>query len=427
MTTWTTEAVLALAPDPASAKAGSGLATAAKWESMGTDGATAWGAAKGSGKEPYQVIIDLSEPAFKCSCPSRKFPCKHGIGLFLMLAQGKVPMGAPLAFVGEWLSKRGARAVAVAEKAEKPVDEKAQAKRVEGRREKVASGLEECGLWLRDTVRQGLSSPSVATPSHFEKVAARMTDAQAPGIARRLRDMAATLHAGAGWQERLIGQMANLHLILEAYARQEELAQDLRQEVLATVGFTMKKEEIPSELQVEDRWSVVGQIRYEEDRLSVQRSWLWGQRSERWAMVLAFSVNRTPFDPMLSPGTAFEGKLAFYPGAERLRAVLVERQVAPYVSVPGSSIDHNLQGFADRLARCPWTELGPLAVADAQLAQTGWQAMDAHGFCLPTVEGYEPWERLAQTGGRPALLFGEWDGALLRPLSGFYEGRWIGA
>ena len=50
-----------------------------------------WGLCAGSGKNPYQTIVDLSGPAYKCSCPSRKFPCKHALGLLLNWANGSVP------------------------------------------------------------------------------------------------------------------------------------------------------------------------------------------------------------------------------------------------------------------------------------------------------------------------------------------------
>ena len=81
-TTLTAEQILALAPDPASARAGQGLANARKWATLGCDMRSAWGECQGSAREPYRTQIDLSEPAFRCSCPSRKFPCKHGLGLF---------------------------------------------------------------------------------------------------------------------------------------------------------------------------------------------------------------------------------------------------------------------------------------------------------------------------------------------------------
>ena len=78
----TADQILRLAPDASAAKAGQGLSTAHKWRALGRRETIVWGECQGSGKEPYQTQADLSEPAFRCSCPSRKFPCKHGLGLF---------------------------------------------------------------------------------------------------------------------------------------------------------------------------------------------------------------------------------------------------------------------------------------------------------------------------------------------------------
>ena len=84
----TPDQITALAPDAASLKAGRGLATRRKWESAGGDGDVLWGLAMGSGKEPYQTRVSLADFATKCSCPSRKFPCKHALGL-MFLASGE--------------------------------------------------------------------------------------------------------------------------------------------------------------------------------------------------------------------------------------------------------------------------------------------------------------------------------------------------
>ena len=89
------EQIIALAPDAASAKAGRSLATASKWQNVGQDERALWGECQGSGAKPYQTVIDLNEPAFKCSCPSRKFPCKHALGLFLHLASKLAAFGVP--------------------------------------------------------------------------------------------------------------------------------------------------------------------------------------------------------------------------------------------------------------------------------------------------------------------------------------------
>ena len=100
--------ILALAPDAGSAKAGQSLANRRKWLALGRSDRAAWGECQGSAREPYRTQIDLAEPAFRCSCPSRKFPCKHGLGLFLLLASDPAAFdrGAPPAWVAEWLSRR---------------------------------------------------------------------------------------------------------------------------------------------------------------------------------------------------------------------------------------------------------------------------------------------------------------------------------
>src|SRR4029453_19602287 len=106
--TLTADQILALAPDSASAKAGQGLASPRKWVALGWSERAAWGECQGSAREPYRTQIDLDEPAFRCSCPSRKFPCKHGLGLFLLLASepSAFDQGAPPPWVAEWLNRR---------------------------------------------------------------------------------------------------------------------------------------------------------------------------------------------------------------------------------------------------------------------------------------------------------------------------------
>src|SRR6202046_2553040 len=113
---WSADSVLDLAPDESSRRSGAGLGRPAPWHGAGVAGDVLWGLCAGSGKNPYQVVVDLGGPADKCSCPSRKFPCKHALGLLLNWANGSVPeQSAPADFAQAWLDDRRARA----EKAEK--------------------------------------------------------------------------------------------------------------------------------------------------------------------------------------------------------------------------------------------------------------------------------------------------------------------
>src|SRR6185436_14000235 len=156
MVSWSSERVAALAPDPASLSAGRALATERQWASLGRSDRAVWGLCQGSGKQPYQARVDLAEPAFKCSCPSRKFPCKHGLGLLLLFAKqaAAFPSGDEPGWVAEWLADRVARAARksepAADSAEKPVDLESQARRAAQREGRVRDGVAGCRVWLED-------------------------------------------------------------------------------------------------------------------------------------------------------------------------------------------------------------------------------------------------------------------------------------
>src|SRR5258706_159238 len=55
------------------------------------DGSLLFGDCKGSGQENYRPSADFADPAkpvYRCTCPSRLFPCKHSLALLYARAQG---------------------------------------------------------------------------------------------------------------------------------------------------------------------------------------------------------------------------------------------------------------------------------------------------------------------------------------------------
>ena len=165
--------ILSLAPDEATKKSGKDLATPSKWVSKSFNDRAIWGECQGSGSRPYQTQIDTGNIAFKCSCPSRKFPCKHGIGLMLLHARHKnifSTSDAP-AWVTEWLNKRTEKQLI---EEEKPIDEAAQKKRLQARHQKVSDGIDELRRWIKDIVRNGIIIIPEKGFTWFEQMAKRM-------------------------------------------------------------------------------------------------------------------------------------------------------------------------------------------------------------------------------------------------------------
>ena len=427
----TADQVLALAPDAASAAAGKKLGNLRSWQGLGQSAEALWGECQGSAL--YQVRVDLRDMGVRCSCPSRKFPCKHGLGLLLLAASTPtaIPQGTPPELVAEWMAKRASDA---AKRESRPktaeVDSEAQARRADRRLAQVAKGLQGLDLWMNDLMRNGLASLELQPATIWENQAARMVDAQAPGIAARLRTMGGIPNATPDWPERLLAELGRLALLTHAFRRIEALDAPLQEDVRQAIGWTVKEEEVIARGDaLADEWIVLGQRVTGEDRLRTQRTWLLGSGTQRFALVLQFSAARAPFPATVLPGSRQEATLAYWPGAYPQRALIHERHGNPVPlrgRLPGvETFQEFLAGVTQALARQPWLDRFPCALRDAVPVREGdrWHLQDRAGMALPLVRG-EHWRLLAWSGGAPVDLAGEWNGAALLPLGVMADGNY---
>ncbi|MFZ5833453.1 MAG: SWIM zinc finger family protein, partial [Planctomycetota bacterium] len=258
------EQVVEMAPDAGSAAAGKQLMAAKNWDALGQSPEAVWGLCRGSAV--YQVKVELSSLGYHCSCPSRKFPCKHVLGLLMLFAatpDALAPDAAP-EWVGEWLARRAKRQEQKAERqeeqAKKPVDEKAQQRRAEKREANVADGLARLDVWMKDLVRGGLATVEAKPPSFWDDQAKRLVDAQAPGLASRVARLGLIPRTSHDWPARLLAEMGRIKLLLHAWQRIDSLDTLLKQDIRQILGWTVNQAELEREgEQVEDTWVVVGQ------------------------------------------------------------------------------------------------------------------------------------------------------------------------
>lgn len=460
---WSADQVLALAPDAAAQRAARGLAGDTSWAETGLSStdevpSTLWGLCRGSGKLPYQTSIDLSEPAYRCSCPSRKFPCKHALGLLLRWTGGGVGDAPAPGWVREWHLSRGERAAKAAARfqqrdgrggggpggdgpggggsgggAARVPNEKTRARRAD----RIAGGLDELERWLADQARTGLAALSKVGYAHWDAVAARLVDAQATGAAGMVRRLAAV----AGSPERLLGELALLRLLVAGYRRVDELPVDLAASVRLRAGLAASTEQVLSGPPVRDRWQVLGIRDETEDLLTVRRIWLRGADTGRSALVLSFGGPGQALIADLVLGTEVDADLCFYPGAAPLRALVARRHSAAaeiarrHDAADGTargpatgSLDDALVEYARALAADPWLERWPV-VLDGVVpvrAEGGWHVVAADGAGLPIDPAAgQPWRLVGALGGRPATVVGEWSPAGFRPLTAWTDGRLV--
>jgi len=336
----TEEQILALAPDESSKKSGKELSAPGKWVSKGANALALWGECQGSGSKPYQTQADLTNIAFKCSCPSRKFPCKHGLGLLLLYARQRdtfTTQEAP-AWVTEWLQKRTETKEQKAAPKNKPVDEAAQAKRQQAREQSVEEGISELLLWMKDMVRNGLVTVPGKGEAFFQNMAKRMIDAKAPGLAGMVKTLGNTNFYAEGWQHPFMDQLLRLYLVATGFTHASQLPALLQEDIRTMTGFTQSQDALKEQAGVTDNWLVLGKQITEEDSLVTERNWLYGMQSHQYALVLQFSVRGQGIQFSLVPGITVQAELVYYPSALPLRAI-VKQQLA-------TSAMQQCEGFA---------------------------------------------------------------------------------
>ena len=425
----TADNVLALAPDAASVSAARKLTAA--WLGTGVHGSSLWGQCKGSGATPYQTIVDLSGPAYRCSCPSRKFPCKHALSLLLLWSQGTVAASdAPADFAAEWLAGRAARAAKPAE----PATRGTKQSTLDQRRARVTTGLDDLDVWLGDQIRTGLAQADHSAAA-LEAVAARMVDSQAPGVAAALRQLPRRTLGVEQWPAILLSEYARLHLLIGAHRRLDDLPPALAAGVRAHIGYPAKAEGVRGgEPAIRDRWMVLGVRITEEERVFTRRTLLLGRDTQRWAHILDHSFGSASFAGELPiPGTMVEADLHYYSGAMPLRAVWGVRhgEPEPFTTIvsESASIAGQLDAHARALGADPWLRGWPMLLADVvpSPGTAGWYLAEPDGTAVPIAATAEvPWQLIGLSGGHPLTVIGEWTAAGLVPVSALVAGELVG-
>jgi hypothetical protein len=419
---WTVAQVLAHAPDPSSAKAARGLANPRTWSDLGSNDSLVWGKCQGSARAPYQVTVDLTEPAFRCTCPSRKLPCKHGVALLLMWSAND-GMVADLEeaepFAADWAAQRASRTAKAA--TQKAPDPEAQAKRLAERESLMSAGIDDFERWLHDIVRQGLASTRRQPPSFWDTAGARLVDAQMSGLGERVRAMGSVVHARNDWAPHLLGELGRWYLAVRSWRRRAQLDDAAMGDLRAFLGWARRKDEIGDH--VTDRWWVVGLSQEENDETSLlsQRTWLYGERTGETVMLLDFAAAGQALRTAHVLGSIVDGEVARYPGGEPRRALLTgdEPKVTQGGGLPhATDVRTALDQAARWMARNPWLRRIPMTLADMTVVPADPPlVVDETGAALTLTPDTDIWQLLALSGGHPVRIFGEWIDDRLRPLS----------
>ena len=290
-------------------------------------------------------------------------------------------------------------------------------------------------------IRRGLADPQVRRYDFWDSRAARMVDAQAPGVANWIRDMGSIPSKSTDWIEPLLEQLGRLYLLTESFKNYDKLPEETQADIRSVLGWHIKRDEMVfyDTLTVTDTWLVIG--RYTGDvvddsqkngrrGLKTQRVWLRGLGSGQNALILEFTFGDSAFETIRQIGTSFTGELCFYPSQYPLRAFIAElhNDNSYYETIIGRSIKDSIEQYALALAKNPWVIQYPFVLEDVIPVQLDhqWVLREVDGTYLPLSEAFEhTWSLLALSGGYPIQVTGEWDDKTLYPIGAMVDKRYV--
>ncbi|MEO1287005.1 MAG: SWIM zinc finger family protein [Chloroflexota bacterium] len=453
---WTVERVTLLAPDAVSAQSGRKLANPRddEWQAVASDGYSAWGVFQSKRGNIHKIQIDLlklqhGDHVWACNCRTHKSPCKHILALLYILVDEPefITQASPPHWVTDWLDKEAISARKREERKKRqrtitPEKIEQRQKQFAKRKQNIDAGLQELEQWLINIIRRGLADPQIRSYDFWDTRAARLVDAQAPGIATWLKAMGSIPAKGTDWIEPLLDQLGRLYLLIESFKRYDDLSPEIQADLRSVVGWHLKRDETVffDTVTMRDHWVVTGRYSgmvqsaerasQQKRGLKTQRIWLRGMQSGRDALLLEFAFGDSLFDSHYNPSVAIDAELTFYPSRYPLRAFIDDQDVTEHPAEPivGDTILENIENYAHALSQNPWLLQYPFVLDNVIPVHhdNQWILREVDGTYLPLSEEFQAnWELLALSGGHPIQVSGEWDGSVFHPTGAMDKGRYI--
>ena len=291
----------------------------------------------------------------------------------------------------------------------------------------MTAGLEDFGRWLCDLVRAGTAAARQQPYSWWDATAARLVDAQLPGLAEQVRDMGSEIHRRDDWAEHLLSVSGRWWTATRTWSSRDALDRDAMADLRAFLGWAQPSADIKAADSVTGSYLVLGGHRTDDGRLLQQRTWLRDESTGETLVVLDFSAGLTPLATPQLAGTVVSTTVSRYPGTPPRRALFAADPVVTGTTgaLPGAvTIAAAQSARAERLAATPFSDRVPVVLGEVVVTVTARPSVaDADGDRLDLVDDDGSlWSVLAMTGGQPADMFGELSGGRFRPLSVAVDG-----
>lgn len=372
-TTLSLQTIEDIAPDQASLSAAKKLLSANKWQGQGfcPTTHTAWGECQGSGSKPYYVVVDVVDIGYKCTCPSRKFPCKHALALMWRYVSDSSPFidATTPEWVSDWLGRRRKtktvstdtttdaatrpkKSIALTDTDEQKadIDPKKQAaaqKRSQTAKAntdaQISTGLQEFAKWLEDQVHMGVGAFLDHAHERCRQGASRLVDAKATALSSVVDELPALLlNTPKTYRaNRVLGEFGRWYLLMMAWQKTPD-DPDVRRAIIKAEDKQVVLDD-PNALSVMGTWQVVGErTQTRKDGLISQAVFLvkvaddtktpQTKQTPNVAMLQDFYHPTSGIKHTSQLGAYMTGRLVYYPSAVPYRAFFDTVQTLPRFS-----------------------------------------------------------------------------------------------
>ena len=448
LTTWTTEQLFSLAHDHAMIGAAETTADPLKWVRLGRHSRGFWGEFSNRDNAPQQTAVTLPNNALSCDCPSRKYPCRHVLGLALLFQR------SPHLFLiidpPAWLKSEAGQTANHPDLAQ-------QRKTYQQQLLKGLDASNAYALWLHDLIHSGLASLPQKPLNYWSNMAQRLAENGLYKLAAELRQLPALskisqpknvpAHTKAAqnktplipketssihddWPTRVLQELSRHYLITQGFARYDQLDYNVQADLRYAAGWFANPDDPPQE-RLHEQWLVTGSRLELRQNENIHHTWLWGMESARFIQFARpFPRQEPAFQPLIV-GTTGLATFDLLPSAWPFRVQVHKLHDFSSLGTPipaATSLRAAQKGFSRALRANPWLDIFPLTLAQISVRREEgrWFLQDLEGYRWPLPNNFlYGWHLSALPAQDGAQLFGEWNGRFFTPLSFIEDSIWL--
>lgn len=301
----------------------------------------------------------------------------------------------------------------------------------EDRKADMNAGAELLRAFCLDIVSSGVYEGKKIWIEKLTYLSERLVDLRMGSLGRQIRLFLQDLEKEeSAWVELFLEQIGiwypySIHL-------KKILARDVIDQADASwliwAGWNIAKDKLECLPVVDDSWIVMGIVREKIEQLQTVRTWLYGERSQRWAMHLEYlpPFQKTSF--AWAVGKKYASGMIFYPGENNFRVMVKELKSESFANWPngGQTLDKMIHSTAEILAKTPFLLNYPVIIQSVYFIKAGKEIRiadrDGKYISMHSATTIKP-EWLLLSLDQDLIIFGEWEREGLKVLSIGYKGE----